>query len=218
MPDADHAAGRPGSALTRHARFHAVAAARLSMVQVTVEAVFHRHNTSAILRTCDAMGVHRVHLVSDRFVPGRGAARGAERWIDLHTHLSATSAIEAIRADGCAIWIADLDERAQAPEHVPLELGRPVCVWVGAEVLGVGPEAKAAADGVVSLPMHGFAQSLNVSVATAMIVRSLTERARALGPGALLPPAERRALLEGWLARDAAIEAGIEARVTGDGS
>jgi hypothetical protein len=49
-------------------------------------------------------------------------------------------------------------------------------------------------------------------------VRSLTERARALGPGALLPPAERRALLEGWLARDAAIEAGIEARVTGDGS
>lgn len=196
----------------RIARIDAALAERLGSVRVAVEAVYHRHNTSAILRTCEAMGVHHVHLIDGHFKPSRGAARGTERWLQIHEHPSPEHAIAELRAAGFAIWIADLASPPVPPEAVPVD--QPVCLWFGAELIGVGPAAKAAADGVVTVPMRGLAQSLNVSVACALTVRPVAERARAaLGAKALLPDAERAEIRAAWLARDehmtAAIDAGI---------
>src|SRR5687767_4376598 len=129
---------------------------RLGHVRCAVEAVYHRHNVSAILRTCDSLGLHRVHLVG---APGRdvsrGAARGAERWLELCTHPDPADAIRAIREAGCRLYVADLGERSVPPEEVPLD--RPVCLWFGAELVGVSEVARAAADGVVTVPMRGMA-------------------------------------------------------------
>ena len=66
------------------------------------------------------------------------------------------------------------------PEAIPVD--RPVCLWFGAELVGVSDAARAAADGVVQLPMMGFAQSLNVSVAAALALRPVADAARRLGP------------------------------------
>lgn len=174
-------------------------------VRCAVEHVHHRHNASAILRTCDALGIHTVHVVGDeRFRASQGPARGAERWLDLRAHRSTEEAVAALRAEGVALWVADLDPEARAPEAIPLD--RPVCIWLGAEVLGVDPVARAAADGVVSLPMHGFAQSLNVSVAAAMILRTVAERSRSGGPAACFTPEAAARLVARWRAVDEAAE------------
>ncbi len=192
----------------RRRRIEEVLYRRLGRVRCAVEAVYHRHNVSAILRTCDALGLHHVHLVgSRRLKVSRGAARGAERWLDLHHHDDPEQAIEALRAQGARVFVADLDG-AYAPEQVPVD--RPVCLWFGAELVGVSAEARAAADGVVTLPMHGFSQSLNVSVA--MALRPVAEAARALGDEALLPDARRREILARWLEREERVRDGIRNR------
>jgi tRNA (guanosine-2'-O-)-methyltransferase len=184
---------------------------RLAHVHCAVEAVYHRHNVSAILRTCDALGVHRVHLVGSRAMKvSKGPARGAERWLAVHHHESTAEAVAWLRREGVGLWVADLAPDGRAPEAVPID--RPVCLWFGAELVGVSPEARAAADGVLTLPMRGMAQSLNVSVAAALALRGVAERARALGPAAFLPADEVAATEAAWVLRDADAARGILAR------
>lgn len=194
----------------RIAKMRSVLDQRLAHVRVAVEAVYHRHNVSAILRTCDAFGVHHVHLVEGHFVPAKGAARGADRWLDLHHEPDPGTAVASLRAAGFRIYVADFADDALTPEQVPLD--RPACLWMGAELAGVGPVARAAADGVVMIPMRGFAQSLNVSVATAVALRPLAERARALGRHALLTDDERERLWSVWSTREHELRDGVEAR------
>lgn len=184
----------------RIARIRSILDQRLHHVAIAVEALHHRHNVSAILRTADSLGIHRVHLVEGHFRAVRGAARGAERWLDLHTHSSPELGVEAIHAAGYRIYCADLDEHAVTPEQVPVD--RPICLWFGAELVGVHPVVREACEGVVSVPMRGFAQSLNVSVAAAVTMRPVAERARSLGPEALLPEEEREALWHSWMRRE----------------
>lgn len=188
-----------------------VASRRLARVRCAAEAVHHRHNVSAILRTCDALGIHHVHLVAPRRMKvSQGPARGAERWLELHHHRDPQQAIAALQADGVRVYVADLAGDALPPERVPVE--QPVCLWFGAELVGVSPEARAAADGVVRLPMYGFAQSLNVSVAAAMALQTVARAARESGPGALLDREEQQRLVERWVAREDPMRAAIAKR------
>jgi len=189
----------------RHTRMSTVLGQRIGWVRCAVESVHHRHNVSAILRSCDSVGVHHVHLVEGKVKGGSGASRGAERWLNLHHHDSSADAIQAIKSAGFALWIADLAEPPIAPEQVPV-LDKPVCLWFGAEMVGVSEAARAAADGMVTIPMRGFSQSLNVSVAAALTLRPVAERARAqLGERALLPSTERAAIWSQWMARELAM-------------
>jgi tRNA (guanosine-2'-O-)-methyltransferase len=194
----------------RRQRIEAVLAQRIDTVRCAIEAVHHRHNISAILRSCDALGLSHVHLVEGHFTPSKGTTRGAERWLALHRHASPADAIAELRAAGFAIWVADFADPPVPPERVPVD--RPVCLWFGAELIGVGPAARAAADGVVTIPMRGFAQSLNVSVAAAVTLRAVAERSREiLGDRALLPSGARDALRQRWLERELAIDAAADA-------
>lgn len=187
----------------RAQRIRELAGQRMGFVRAAMEALHHRHNASAILRTCDAMGLQDVHLVEDRFRVS-SSSKGVTRWVTLHAHESVEEAIDAIQAAGFALWIADLPEEgtpAVPPEQVPVD--RPICLWFGAELVGVHPVARERADGVVTIPMRGFAQSLNVSVAAALTLYAVAERARRRhGEAALIPPERREALAEAWLLRE----------------
>ena len=186
---------------------------RLRSVQCAVEAVYHRHNVSAILRTCDALGIQYVHLIEGDFRPSPGAARGAERWLSIQQHADPVEAIRTFQAQGYRVYVADLSDAAVAPEEVPLD--QPVVLWFGAELLGVSPEARAAADGIVSIPMRGFAQSLNVSVAAALTLRPIADAARLQGEDALLTDAEKQEIWATWMSRAENIDRQAAARAAG---
>lgn len=205
--------GRP-----RVERVYDALARRLGSVVVVAEAVRRRHNASAILRSCEAFGVHEVHLVTEGFRAAPGASRHAERWVRLRTFADTASSLEDLRARGFRVYVADLGEHTCTPETVPVD--EPVAIVFGSEFTGVSEAARAAADGVVQIPIHGLTQSLNVSVAAAIIVRAVAERARA-ARGADLDEEERARFLAewvetegkarfGWLFRTAAIERGEE--------
>ena len=155
---------------------------RLNGLTVMSEAITRRHNMSAILRSAEAFGLHDAHLITDTFNPSVGAAKGAERWLEITLHARASECFSALRAQGYRCYIADFTEDARSPDDV--DVSTPLAVLFGSELMGVSEEARALADGVVMIPMRGLTQSLNVSAAASVILHRLATR-RALVPGAI---------------------------------
>ncbi len=197
---------------SRKDRVRLILANRLESVVVVIEAVHRRHNTSAILRSAEAFGLHEVHMVTGRFKPSRGAARGAERWLDLHRHGSLEPCVDALRQRGFSFWVADLADHAQSPETVPID--GPIAVLFGAELTGVSDLARSLSDGVVSVPMRGLTASLNVSAAAACTLHRISERRRTLVGGGDLTPSVQQAFFEAWLEREEHAMTGSRARVS----
>jgi tRNA (guanosine-2'-O-)-methyltransferase len=158
----------------RLARIREVVAGRSLDVAPLLENVADPHNASAILRSCDAFGIARAHVVADQnaFLASRKVAKGTERWIDIRHHPSSTEAALALREEGYALYVASMDG-----EHAPESLSSPdgrVAVIFGNEHRGASDELRALADGTFAIPMKGFVESLNVSVAAAITLYSLT--------------------------------------------
>lgn len=196
----------------RRARVEGMLARRLGSVVAVAESVRRRHNASAILRTCEAFGVHEVHLVTAGFRASPGAARGAERWVLRRRFDTTTQSLTELKQRGFRVYVADFWEDAYTPETVPVD--QPLAIVFGSEVRGVSDEARALADGAVMIPMVGLTASLNVSVSAAILLRTITERRRAL-VGADLSEAARAAFYERWLASESRSEFGRRARAHG---
>jgi len=163
---------------------------RVSGLCVAAEAVYRRHNVSAILRSAEAFGLHEAHLICNDFEPSHGAAKGAERWLDLNFHDKTEDWVAQMRERGIRVYVADLADEAFTPETVPVD--EPLAVLFGGELAGVSEEAKSLADGVICMPMRGVTQSLNVSVAAAVVLNRLAERRRQ-EPGCIGIHGEQRA-------------------------
>ncbi|MFZ5476173.1 MAG: TrmH family RNA methyltransferase [Myxococcota bacterium] len=195
--------------MDRPARVEAALARRLGSVVAVAESVRRRHNVSAILRSCEAFGVHEVHLVTQGFAPSLGAARGAERWVRRRRFATTAESLADLRGRGFRVYVADLLPGAFTPESVPVDA--PLAIVFGSELRGVSPEARALADGGVMIPMLGLTQSLNVSVSAAILLRAIGDRRRALvGPD--LDPAERARFLTEWREAETKAERGRAAR------
>jgi len=183
---------------------------RLGSVVVVLETVYRRHNASAILRSAECLGLHEVHLVANGFRPSKGAARGSERWLDVHQHEDTATCIQALKDRGFSVWAADLHPAAVTPGDVPLD--GPIAVLMGAELTGVSDVARSLVDGFVSVPMRGMTESLNVSVAAACILSCLADRRRDVVGGGDLAEAQKSAFLSAWIERETAASTGRAAR------
>jgi tRNA (guanosine-2'-O-)-methyltransferase len=170
----------------RSARIDAVAAARLGGVAAVLEELHDPHNTGACLRSCEAMGVHQVHLIHGRgrFRTSARITQGCEKWLALERHTDAAECARAVRARGLKLYAA---VPGAARSLWQLDPRQPTALAFGNEHTGLSPALRAAADGEFAIPMHGASQSLNVSVSAAVSLAVLSERRRqALGaPGDL---------------------------------
>ena len=174
---------------TRLARMRTVVAGRTLDVVPVLDRVHDPHNASAILRTADALGVQRVDVVPapTGFLAARGVSKGTHRWLDIARHASPSACAASLHARGYEVFVAAMDG-----EHTPADLAaRPrVAVVFGNEHAGVSPEMRAHADGSFAIPMRGFVESLNVSVAAAITLYALT----AVGRASLSSDAQRELL------------------------
>ena len=174
----------------RRARIDAAAEARLCGLRVVIENLHDPHNGAAVLRSAEAFGVQRVEVIEsvEPFRFSSTVTQGCEKWLDVIRHRTLAAAVAALRADGFAIYAAVPDATATVEE---LDFARPAAVMIGNEHDGLTAEAMTAADVRFSIPMAGMTRSLNLSVATALIVeRAAQLRRRALGrPGDLDPGA-----------------------------
>jgi len=155
----------------RRIRIEQVLAARSDAVVPVLDGLIDPHNVSALLRSADAFGVQEVHLIerSERFLVSPRISRSTDRWLNVTTHKSAQACVAMLRARGHRIFVAAMDGSLE-PEALARE-PRPAIVF-GNEHSGVSPELRALADGSYTIPMRGFVQSLNVSVAAAITLFS----------------------------------------------
>ena len=195
----------------RQSRVRDMLSRRLGTIVVVLEAVHRRHNASAILRSCECFGVHEVHLITKGFKPSKGAARGSERWLDIHRWNSTDEAVAELKRRGFSIYVADLMEDVHSPDSLPIEGN--VAILMGAELTGVSDRARELCDGAICVPMHGLTESLNVSVAAACILQRLTERIREQSGGGNLAADKQERFFTEWTQRELESKQGMLARI-----
>ncbi|MFC3949721.1 tRNA (guanosine(18)-2'-O)-methyltransferase TrmH [Serratia entomophila] len=154
----------------RYARICEMLATRQPDLTVCLEQVHKPHNVSAIIRTADAVGVHQVHAVwpTTRMRTLVSSAAGSNSWVNVKTHRTISDAVGHLKAQGMQILATNLS--ARAVDFREVDYTRPTCVLLGQEKTGITEEALALADRDIIIPMIGMVQSLNVSVASALIL------------------------------------------------
>lgn len=183
----------------RRRRFREVLESRTQMLTVALEDVYHVHNTSAAIRSCDAFGIQNVHLMEQRFGDriDKKIARGSEKWIDLHRYPDAAQCLSTLKLQGYEIVATALDKGATAlPDF---KLMGPTAIFFGMEKEGLSGEILNAADRRLYIPMEGFAESFNVSVAVALVLSRLKERLRESGLDWQIPMETRERLYRKWV-------------------
>lgn len=157
----------------RLARIRGVAARRSYGVVPVLEHLTDPFNASAIMRSADAFGVQRVEVIPERdeFLMAGQVSRGAHRWLELRRHADAERCAERLHAEGYEIFVATM-EGALRPEE--LAEREKVAIVFGNEHAGVSGGLRDAADGTYAVPMRGFVESLNVSVAAAVTLYQAT--------------------------------------------
>ncbi len=132
---------------------------------------FDAYNTSGILRTAESFGLQNVAIIEakqQKKFP-KAVTRGCEKWLTISNYATYAECAAALRKRGYRIVAADMD-------GVPLNTFDPpfpIALVAGAEHDGISAEIRRDADAIISIPMCGFSQSMNVSVATGIILSAL---------------------------------------------
>ena len=188
----------------RAGKLHTVLSQRQPDLTVVMENIHDPHNVSAVLRSCDAVGVLRVELLYNvEPFPriGRKSSSSANKWLDRRLHSTVDECYSVLRREGYRIYATHLD--AKAVPLYELDLTLPVALVFGNEHRGVSSEAAAKADANFQIPMMGMIQSLNVSVATAVSLYEALRQRIAAGRYAApaMPQEELERKFKDWAGR-----------------
>ncbi len=146
-----------------------VLAHRQPDLTVVLENIHDPHNVSAVLRSCDAVGMLRVELLYtvEKFPRiGKKSSSSANKWLERRKHTSVDECYATLRGEGFTIVATHMG--VSSVSLYDLDLTKKVALVFGNEHRGVTDEAVAKADGNFQIPMLGMIQSLNISVACAV--------------------------------------------------
>ena len=185
----------------RFQRINRVLDRRQPDLTVLMEKVHKTHNLSAILRNCDAVGVLEAHAVppDDGLDVHHGTSAGTQKWIRIHRHTDIESAAAHLRERGFQLIAAH--PSPDAVDYRKIDFTGPTALMMGTELYGASRQALALADRHVALPMVGMARSLNVSVATALLLYEAHRQRDEAGlyDSSRLDPDLRRETLFEWV-------------------
>ncbi len=183
-------------------RFRHVSSNRLPVLTAAFEDLYDPHNVCAGIRSCEVFGCAEVNVITieNSFSANHGIAVNATRWIDIKRHDSTRGAIDALHERGFTV-VGTLPEGEAVPFE-DFDLPEKLCLFMGKEHEGMSQEAIEHCDAHVTIPQYGFTQSLNISVALAILLQHFSEAYRRSGREVHLSEDERLALVDGWLERD----------------
>jgi len=181
-----------------------VSSLRTRYLTVVLEDIFQPHNASAVLRTCDCLGIQDIHIIENknRYNLNPDIELGSAQWLNLIKYSGginpALDAIRELKSKGYRIIATTPHHDDVTPESFDLYRG-PAALVFGTEMRGITPEIISEADEFIKIPMVGFTESFNISVSAAIILHTLSERLRHTDIKWQLSENEREALLIGWL-------------------
>ena len=154
----------------RSAKLDAVLAQRQPDLTVFAENLHKPRNFSAMVRDCDAVGINEMHVLpgEDDLRKHWRTSQGAEKWMRIRTHNTPGDAAEFLKSRGFQLIAAHLSEKAI--DYREVDYTQPVALVLGTELFGVSENTLSFVDQQISIPMMGVAQSLNVSVACAVVL------------------------------------------------
>lgn len=200
----------------RARKYRQVLARRTARIAVVIEDSYDPHNATAIVRTCDACGIHRVLVTTARngFKVNGKVSQGVHRYLDLQVLPDIDAVAALLKPQGYRLFVTDLAAGAAVgPAALLPELARgPIAIVFGNEGHGISDRARALADGCFLLPMAGFSQSLNLSVSAAMTLQALRGPAVAADEPGDLPAAEQVAIYDRWVRAYCGEESGPASR------
>lgn len=190
----------------RATRLASVIARRQPTLTVVLEDVFDPHNASAVLRSCDAVGVMDVHLVYvkqelPRKSFGRATSASAAKWLNVYVHESVEACYAQLHQQGFQILATALQGDSHGLYEV--DLTEPTAFVFGNEKSGVSDEGIAGADGTIYIPMQGMVESLNISVSCAVtLYEAMRQRmVRGMYDTPQLESSAAGAMLVDWIER-----------------
>ncbi len=166
----------------RNALFDKVLSNRTRHITVVAEDTYQEHNASALIRTCDCFGIQDFHILEkhNEFKIAKGMAKGAEKWVDVHMYEGAENkeqeCIDRLRKNGYKI-VATTPHNNDCLLDA-FDLSQKSALFFGREKYGLSDCIIEQADSFLKIPMVGFTESFNISVSTAIILHTLTNKLR----------------------------------------
>ncbi len=186
----------------RRDRLLSVLNKRQNDLTVVLENVFDPHNISAVMRTCDAVGIHELYVQNTK-IPrhkkwGAKSSSSAAKWLTIHQFTDANACFGALRAKYSRILTTHLSPGAS--QLYDLNLTERVALVFGNEHSGVSAEIRDMADGNFIIPQVGIIRSLNISVACAVTLYEAFRQKKQAGhyDHQKMAGPELEALLEEW--------------------
>ena len=166
----------------RKETFEKVLAQRTRHLTVVLEDIYQKHNTSAVVRNCDIFGIQDLHIIENKYnsYVSNQVAKGAQKWIDFHEYnqheYNTERCINTLREKGYQIIATTPHNDSCLLQE--FDIKKKSALVFGVEKEGVSDYIMKEADGYLKIPMAGFTESLNISVAVAIILQDLTTRLR----------------------------------------
>jgi tRNA (guanosine-2'-O-)-methyltransferase len=167
--------------MERYQKVLAMLQKRQPDLTILAEDVHKPHNLSAMLRSSDAVGIGTVHATN----PTGGIATfnetsaSAEKWVKVQVYRDIETAVTAVKTLDMQLFAAHFSDKAL--DYRDVDYTKPTCILFGNEKWGVSEKAAELADAHVIIPMLGMVSSLNVSVATAIILFEAQRQRRVAG-------------------------------------
>jgi tRNA (guanosine-2'-O-)-methyltransferase len=154
----------------RQKKIEAVLAKRQNNLTVVLENVFDPHNISAVMRSCDAVGIMEIYVLNTK-IPlhtkwGERSSSSAHKWLTVHQHTDIAECLLELKKKYEKIFTTHLSSDAVSLYEV--DLTENVALVFGNEHDGVSEELRNLCDGNFIIPQVGMIRSLNISVACAV--------------------------------------------------
>jgi len=160
--------------------------ARTRHITVVLEDIFQSQNASAVIRTCECMGIQDIHIVENitKYSINPRVLKGSHKWIDIIHYTSKTQnntedAFLKLKEDGYKMLVTDPGEDGISIEDI--DVGTKLALVFGNELRGISKEALKLCDQKVKIPMYGFTESLNISVSAAICLNTILTRLHSTG-------------------------------------
>ncbi len=169
---------------------------------IVLENVFDPHNISAVMRTCDAVGIQDVYILNNRIPPhkkwGNKSSSTASQWLTIHQFTDIEECFKEIRKKYQKVYASHLGENSV--DVYEMNFTESVALIFGNETFGVSDEIRKYADGDFIIPQVGIIKSLNISVACAVTLYEAFRQKNEQGhyDKSRLPEAEMIKLKDQW--------------------
>ena len=180
-------------------RINGVISRRNKNLTTVMENIYDRGNTSAVMRSAEAFGFHQFHQIIeiDNFKESKRVTQGADKWLLQNKWNNTTDCIQNLKSQGYKIVVTHLEGGIPIDQ---ISFTEPVALCFGNEKNGASSTLTKLADEKTYIPMQGFVQSFNISVAAALCFQHIHRAQQGLS----LPPLsdeERQQLLALYLYR-----------------